>query len=293
MREAGRINALALAAAKAAIRPGVTTAELDALAAEVIRKHGAKPAFLGVPWRLPLPGDHHRQHQRRNGARHPRERKLKEGDIVSIDCGTNLRRICGRLGLYGGVGAMSPWRNACSRSPRRRLYIGIEKLRAGNRVGDVGAAIQKFVESHGYHVPREYTGHGVGRHVGRPQVPNYGISRAGMVSCAWHDDRPGTDGAGGHAAHPGAARSLDGGIGGWFADRSLRAQRGVTDGPLILTEERGWTSCGLKRVDNQKFRPALVVLACLERRRSCNESIIIIKKRCAKCKIVKRKGGCS
>lgn len=181
MREAGRVNALALEAARQIIRPGVSTQEIDEAAAEVIRKHGAKPAFLGVPGAYPYPATTTVSINDEMVHGIPGKRKIKEGDIVSVDCGTILEGFVGDSAFTMGVGEISAEAKRLIEVTERALYIGIEKLRVGNRVGDVGSAIQKFVEGHGFHVPREYTGHGIGRSMWEgPQVPNYGIAGRGI-----------------------------------------------------------------------------------------------------------------
>jgi len=182
MREAGRINAMALEAVRKLIRPGVTTAELDAAAAEVIRKHHAKPAFLGVPGAYPYPATTTISVNDELVHGIPGKRRLKEGDIVSVDCGTIFEGYVGDSAFTTGVGEISAEAQRLLEVTERALYIGIDKLRAGNRVGDVGAAIQEYVEAAGYHLTREYTGHGIGRAMWEgPQVPNYGIAGRGTL----------------------------------------------------------------------------------------------------------------
>lgn len=182
MRQAGRINALALAATRELIRPGVTTADLDAAAAEVIRKHGAKPAFLGVMGAYPYPATITASINDELVHGIPGKRKLKDGDIVSIDCGAIFEGYVGDAAYTAGVGEISAQAQKLIEVTRKSLEIGIQKLRPGNRVGDVGAAIQEFVEGQGYHLTREYTGHGVGREMWEgPQVPNYGVAGRGIV----------------------------------------------------------------------------------------------------------------
>jgi len=182
MREAGRINALALQATRELIRPGVTTADLDAAAAEVIRKHDAMPAFLGVMGAYPYPATITASVNDELVHGIPSKRKLKEGDIISIDCGTIFKGFVGDSAYTIGVGEISPEAERLIAVTERSLAIGIDKLRAGNRVGDVGAAIQSFVEGMGFHLTREYTGHGVGRAMWEgPQVPNYGVNGRGIV----------------------------------------------------------------------------------------------------------------
>jgi methionyl aminopeptidase len=182
MREAGRINALALKATRELIRPGVTTAELDAAAAEVLRKHGAKPAFLGVRGAYPYPATITASVNEELVHGIPGKRKLREGDIVSIDCGTIFEGFVGDSAYTTGVGDISPEAQKLLEVTERSLAVGIDQLRAGNRVGDVGAAIQSYVEDLGFHLTREYTGHGVGREMWEgPQVPNYGIAGRGII----------------------------------------------------------------------------------------------------------------
>ena len=182
MQQAGRINAMALAAVQEMIRPGVTTADLDAAAAEVIRKHGARPAFLGVPGAYPYPATTTVSVNDELVHGIPGKRRLNEGDIVSVDCGTIFEGFVGDSAFSIGVGEISTEAQRLIEVTEKSLYIGISMLRAGNRVGDVGAAIQEFVEGQGFHLTREYTGHGVGRAMWEgPQVPNYGIAGRGTL----------------------------------------------------------------------------------------------------------------
>ncbi|MBI3158923.1 MAG: type I methionyl aminopeptidase [Chloroflexi bacterium] len=182
MREAGRINAQALAAVRDAIRPGVTTGALDKIAEDIIRKLGGKPAFLGYPGPTPYPATINACINEEMVHGIPADRKLKEGDLVSIDCGTVFQGFVADSAFSLGVGAVNGEVQKLLDVTEEALRLGIQQMRSGHRVGDVSAAIQRHVEEHGYHVPREYTGHGVGRqmHEG-PQVPNYGIPGRGMV----------------------------------------------------------------------------------------------------------------
>lgn len=181
MREAGRVNALALAAVRDMIQPGITTAELDAAAESVIRKHGGIPIFKGYPGAYPYPATLTISINEELVHGIPSKRKLKEGDIVSVDCGTMLDGFVGDSAFSMGVGEISDEAKTLLEVTEQALYVGIEKMRKGNRTGDVSAAIQKFVESHGLYVTREYTGHGVGRNMHEgPQVPNYGTPGRGI-----------------------------------------------------------------------------------------------------------------
>jgi methionyl aminopeptidase len=181
MRQAGRINAMALAAVREQIRPGVTTAELDAVAVEVIRKNAAVPTFKGVPGAYPYPASITVSVNDELVHGIPGKRKLREGDIVSIDCGTTFEGFVGDSAFTTGVGDISEEARRLIEVTEIALTIGISQLKVGNRVGDVGSVIQKFVESEGFHLTRIYTGHGVGRIMWEgPQVPNYGVRGRGI-----------------------------------------------------------------------------------------------------------------
>lgn len=182
MREAGRVNALALAAVREMIRPGVVTADLDAAAEEVIRKHGGIPVFKGYPGAYPFPATLCVSINEELVHGFPSKRRLKEGDIVSVDCGTLLDGFVGDAAFTMGVGEISEQARRLIEVTQHALEVGIAQMRPGNRTGDVSAAIQRYVESNGLHVTREYTGHGVGQqmHEG-PQVPNYGTPGRGVV----------------------------------------------------------------------------------------------------------------
>jgi methionyl aminopeptidase len=182
MREAGRINAKALAAVRALSRPGVTTAELDAAAEEVIRKHGAIPTFKGYPGPYPFPATICVSINEQLVHGIPGKRKLQSGDVVSVDCGTTFEGFVGDSAITIGIGEIDPLARRLIEVTEQALYLGIRQMRAGNHVGDISAAVQKHVESNGFHVPREYTGHGVGRqmHEG-PQVPNFGLPGRGVL----------------------------------------------------------------------------------------------------------------
>ncbi|HSG25091.1 MAG TPA: type I methionyl aminopeptidase [Anaerolineales bacterium] len=182
MQAAGRINALALTAVREAIAPGVTTKALDTIAETVIRDHGAIPAFLGYPGPTPYPATINSCINEEMVHAIPGDRVIQEGDLVSIDCGTVYQGFVADSAFSVGVGNISAEVQKLLNVTNKSLEIGIDQMRVGNRVGDVSAAIQKYVESFGFHVPREYTGHGVGRqmHEG-PQVPNWGLPGRGMV----------------------------------------------------------------------------------------------------------------
>jgi methionyl aminopeptidase len=182
MREAGRINAEVLATVKALLKPGVSTADLNAAAEVVLRKHNCFSPFKGYG-HPPFPTSITTSINRELVHGIPsRNRKLKNGDIVSIDCGTVLDGLVADSAFTAGVGEISPDAQDLLTVTEEALYAAIDKMRVGNRTGDVSAAIQNHVESRGYFVTREYTGHGVGRqmHEG-PQVPNYGKPGSGLA----------------------------------------------------------------------------------------------------------------
>ena len=183
MREAGRINATVLAAVRERLQPGVATTELNAAAEEVLKSYGCISPFKGYghppfPASITVCINDEMVH----GIPHPK-RKLKEGDIVSIDCGTIYEGFVADSAFTAGVGEISPEATKLLEVTEGALYAGIENMRKGNRTGDISAAIQNYVESHGLHVTREYTGHGVGQkmHEG-PQVPNVGSAGSGIVA---------------------------------------------------------------------------------------------------------------
>lgn len=182
MREAGRINATVHATVRELLQPGVSTADLDAAAEEVLRKHGAVSPFKGYG-HPPFPNSItvSLNEELVHGIPKP-NRKLKEGDLVSVDCGTVFEGYVADSAFSAGVGNISPKAQKLLDVTEQALQAGIAKMRAGNRTGDISAAVQQYVERHGFHVTREYTGHGVGRtmHEG-PQVPNYGTAGSGIV----------------------------------------------------------------------------------------------------------------
>ena len=154
------------------IRPGIRTIELDKIAEEFIRDHGAIPAFKGYegfPGSLCISVNDAVVH----GI--PGNYELRDGDIVSIDCGTILDGYVGDSAYTFTVGEVSEVIKLFLQRSKESLYKGIEQAVSGNRIGDIGYAIQSYVEQFGYGVVRELVGHGVGRKLHEdPQVPNYG-----------------------------------------------------------------------------------------------------------------------
>jgi methionyl aminopeptidase len=181
MREAGHVNASVLATVRELLKPGVSTADLNAAAETVLKEHGCISPFKGYghppfPASITVSINNELVHGIPS-----RKRKLKAGDLVSIDCGTIKNGFVADSAFSAGVGEISPEAQNLLDVTEGALNAAIEKMRVGNRTGDVSAAIQRYVESRGFYVTREYTGHGVGRemHEG-PQVPNYGKAGTGM-----------------------------------------------------------------------------------------------------------------
>jgi methionyl aminopeptidase len=180
MREAGRIVALTLAALRSAVRPGVSTAELDALAEEMARQNGAVPSFKGYrgyPASLCASINEEVVH----GIPNPR-RMLREGDIVSLDFGAIYKGLQGDAAITVPVGQVSEVARRLLAVTEQALEVGIAETRPGNRLSDIGHAIQTYVEGHGFSVVRLYVGHGIGRAMHEePNVPNFGLAGRGPV----------------------------------------------------------------------------------------------------------------
>ena len=181
MREAGRINAESLAASVALIKPGVTTAELNAAFEAVQKKYDVFSPFKNYPGPYPYPASICTSINDELVHGIPSNRKLKDGDIVSLDCGTVYEGFVGDMAVTVAVGEVSKETLRLMDVTKKALEIAISKMVPGNTVGDIGHAVETFVEENGLYITRTYTGHGVGRkmHEG-PQVPNYGIPGRGM-----------------------------------------------------------------------------------------------------------------
>ncbi len=177
LREAGRIVARCHEAMRAAIRPGVSTWELDQIAARVLEKHGARAAFLGYPPKGPHPFPATITASINNEIIHgipSKDRILEEGDIISIDVGSIYKGFVGDAAFSVGVGNISPEAQRLLDVTEQSLYQGIKAAQTGNTIADIALAIQRYVEKNGYSVVREYSGHGVGRSLHEdPSVPNW------------------------------------------------------------------------------------------------------------------------
>jgi methionyl aminopeptidase len=177
MRQAGKVVAQTLHELGKRVKPGVTTGELNEFAEDFIRKAGCIPAFLnyqGFPASICASINNEVVH----GI--PGLRKLVNGDIISIDVGAFYHGYCGDAAYTFPVGEISPEAKRLLDITKQSLYVGIEKAINGNRIGDIGAAIQTFVEDNGYSVVKAFVGHGIGQKMHEdPQVPNFGLPGRG------------------------------------------------------------------------------------------------------------------
>ena len=187
LRENNILVSRALAEVGKHIRPGITTREVNRIAEEFIRANGAEPAFLGYQG-YPASACISVNEQVVHGI--PGDRVIEEGDIVSVDLGTFLKGFVGDSAYTFAVGEVSDEARKLLEVTKEALYKGAAQAKAGNRVGDISAAVQEYAESFGYGVVRELEGHGLGRKMHEaPGVPNFGargrgpLLKEGMVIC--------------------------------------------------------------------------------------------------------------
>jgi len=179
MRQAGKIVGSVLKILSNQVKPGMTTMELDIIAAREVAKLGAKPSFKGYrgfPATLCVSVNDEIVH----GI--PGKRALREGDIVSLDFGAIFDGFQGDAAVTVGVGKIAPEAKRLMEITKGSLEAGIAAARPGATLGDISATIQDYAESRGYSVVREYTGHGIGREMHEdPQIPNFGLPGTGPV----------------------------------------------------------------------------------------------------------------
>jgi methionyl aminopeptidase len=179
MRQAGKITATVLALLAAAVKPGLTTKELDIIAEKEVKKLGAIPSFKGYhgyPASVCVSINDEIVH----GI--PGDRTMKEGDIVSLDFGVIYEGYQGDAARTMGVGAISLQAEALIQATEGAFHAGIQMARDEKRLYDISAAVQKYAEGKGYSVVREYTGHGIGRQMHEdPQIPNFGVPGTGPI----------------------------------------------------------------------------------------------------------------
>lgn len=188
MREANQLVGKTLGELAKHIAPGVSTLQLDQIAETFIRDHGATPAFLGYGG-FPNSICASINEQVVHGI--PSSKAiLKDGDVISVDCGTTLNGFTGDSAYTFCVGDVAPEVLKLLKTTKESLYLGIQRAIEGHRVGDISNAVQTYCESHNYSVVRELVGHGIGRKMHEePEVPNYGrrgcgaLLRGGMCIC--------------------------------------------------------------------------------------------------------------
>jgi methionyl aminopeptidase len=184
MREAGKVVFEAKKRVVEAIRPGITTGELDRIAEETILEMGAKPSFKGYTAGGPIPFPATICASVNEEIVHgiPGDRVLQEGDILSVDFGAIVSGFHGDSAFTIGVGKIDDEAQRLIDATRESLKQGIAQVKAGARVGDISAAIQSYAEGQGYSVVRQYVGHGIGRALHEdPQIPNYGSAGRGPL----------------------------------------------------------------------------------------------------------------
>lgn len=179
MRAANRLVGMTLGELSKHIKPGITTLELDRIAEQFIRDHGAIPTFLGYggfPNSICASVNENVVH----GI--PNNKPLQEGDVVSIDCGTKKNGYCGDSAYTFCVGEVDEKVKKLLQVTKEALYKGIEQAREDKRIGDISSTIQTYCEKNGYTVVRELVGHGIGRNMHEaPEVPNYGRPGTGPL----------------------------------------------------------------------------------------------------------------
>lgn len=179
MKAAGNIVSLCHQRVQAAIAPGVTTGELDTLVADTIAEHGALASFLGYNG-FPASICASVNEQIVHGF--PGTRILEDGDIIAVDIGAILDGWHGDSAWTYGVGTIDPDSERLLRDTEQSLYVAVQQARAGNRLGEIGHAVEQFAAPRGYGIVKGYGGHGIGRRMHEdPHVPNYGPGQYGPV----------------------------------------------------------------------------------------------------------------
>ena len=240
MRRAGKVVAEIHEATRAAVRPGVTTAELDRVAREVLARRGARSNFLGYGagfTKVAFPGVICASPNDMIVHGIPGDYALAEGDLISIDCGAIVEGYHADAAYTAGVGEVTAEAEKLMRVTEESLYAGIDQMRDGKRLYDIGRAVQTVAEGAGFSVVREYVGHGIGTAMHEePQVPNYDPGTRGPRLRVGHvlavEPMVNAGGA--------ATRQLDDGWSVVTADGSLSAHFEHTiaitaDGPVVLT----------------------------------------------------------
>lgn len=185
MRVSNRLVGMTLGELAKHIKPGITTKQLDIIAEDFIRSHGAIPTFLGykgAPGTIDFPGSICTSVNENVVHGIPSDYVLRDGDIISVDCGTLKDGFCGDSAYTFAVGEITEDIKHLLNTTKESLYQGIEKAVAGNRIGDIGEAIQTYCEKRKCSIVRELVGHGIGRNMHEsPEVPNYGRKATGSL----------------------------------------------------------------------------------------------------------------
>jgi methionyl aminopeptidase len=179
MRESGRILAAIMAKLKGIIKPGITTAQIDSLAEDLILQKKAVPAFKGYRG-YPATACTSVNYEVVHGI--PGERRLEEGDIISVDLGLSFKDYFSDAAFTLGIGKIDSKAQKLIEVTRESLTEGIKAARPGNRLGDISSAVQQHVEKNGFAVVRQFVGHGIGRNLHEePELPNFGRSGRGEI----------------------------------------------------------------------------------------------------------------
>lgn len=185
MRVSNRLVGMTLGEIAKHIKPGVTTKYLDKIAEDFIRSHGAVPTFLGykgAPGAIDFPGSICASVNENVVHGIPSDYELKDGDIISVDCGTLKDGFCGDSAYTFAVGSVSDDIKRLLQTTKASLYKGIEQAVVGNRIGDIGEAVQTYCEKRRCSIVRELVGHGIGRNMHEsPEIPNYGRRGTGPL----------------------------------------------------------------------------------------------------------------
>ncbi len=182
IRESSQIVAETLQLIKSYVKVGITTNELDRIAEDYIRSNDAIPAFKGYGYDVPFPASICASINEEVVHGIPSERELQDGDIISVDIGVLKNNYYGDAALTVAVGEISDEKKLLMKVTEESLYKGIEAAVVGNRIGDISHAVQSYVESFGFSIVRDLTGHGVGRKLHEdPPIPNYGKPKSGPL----------------------------------------------------------------------------------------------------------------
>ncbi len=182
IRESSQLVAETLQLCKSYVKPGITTLELDQIAEDYIRSNGGIPAFKGYSQGsgIPFPATLCTSIDEEVVHGIPKNRVLKEGEIISIDCGVEKNGYFGDAAITVAVGEISEAKKKLMDATEQSLYAGIDNAKVGNRIGDISNSIESYINKFGYGIVRDLTGHGVGKHLHEdPQIMNYGRKGTG------------------------------------------------------------------------------------------------------------------